>query len=146
MRDSPTYFATARLGTIYQTGSLVLAIILNATVTLCTLFVPKMYYLFFIKQTDSQPDTMTSLKHVDKSTSFPTFTSLPLPTHSVTSAPQNTSQAAQEVPVLTTENKSYGKLAHTENHTESAGTDGLQVSGDTFQKYTDASTQTHSII
>jgi ABC-type branched-subunit amino acid transport system substrate-binding protein len=43
----PIYFAaTARLGVVYQTGSLMLAIILNATITLCCLFVPKIYYLF----------------------------------------------------------------------------------------------------
>ena len=41
----PFYFGTAKLGTVYQSGSLVLAIILNATVTLCTLFVPKVYFL-----------------------------------------------------------------------------------------------------
>ena len=41
-----TYYATASLGTIYQTGSLVIAIILNATVTLCSLFVPKVYFLY----------------------------------------------------------------------------------------------------
>ena len=41
-----TYYATASLGTIYQTGSLMIAIILNATVTLCSLFVPKVYFLY----------------------------------------------------------------------------------------------------
>ena len=42
----PFYFGSAILGAVYQTGSLMLAIILNATVTLCTLFVPKIYFLF----------------------------------------------------------------------------------------------------
>lgn len=41
-----TYYATASLGTLYQTGSLMIAIIMNATVTLCTLFVPKVYFLY----------------------------------------------------------------------------------------------------
>ena len=62
----PTYYATANLGTIYQTGSLVLAIILNATVTLCILFVPKIYFIFTGKQTDhfSQSGTCTTTKHL----------------------------------------------------------------------------------
>ena len=43
----PTYIAAATvLGVIYQTGALVLTIILNAFVTLFFLFVPKLYFLF----------------------------------------------------------------------------------------------------
>ena len=42
----PTYYSTATLGTIYQTGSQVLVIILNASVTLGILFLPKIYFLF----------------------------------------------------------------------------------------------------
>ena len=49
----PTYYATANLGTIYQTGSLVIAIILNATVTLCILFAPKISFIFTKEQTDA---------------------------------------------------------------------------------------------
>ena len=42
----PTYLtATATLGVVYQTGSLMLTIILNASITLCCLFMPKIYYL-----------------------------------------------------------------------------------------------------
>ena len=41
----PTYFATAELGTVYQTTSLVLAITLSGTTTLCLLFMPKLYFL-----------------------------------------------------------------------------------------------------
>ena len=128
----PTYFATASLGTIYQTGSLVLAIILNATVTLCILFLPKIFYLLFTKQTESQSDPMTSLnlKHIDKPISF-MITSLPLSTHSVMSTHQGTSQT-QKVSVLTTENESDKKSCkqtHTGNCTDSAGLDGLQASG-----------------
>ena len=129
----PTYFATtARLGTIYQTGSLVLAIILNATVTLCILFLPKIFYLLFTKQTESQSDPMTSLnlKHIDKPISF-MITSLPLSTNSVMSAHQGTSQT-QKVSVLTTENerdKKSCKQTHTGDCTDSAGLDGLQASG-----------------
>ena len=41
----PTYFATAKLGSIYQTSSLVIAIILTATTTLCCLFAPKVLLL-----------------------------------------------------------------------------------------------------
>jgi metabotropic glutamate receptor 2/3 len=41
----PTYFATAKLGSVYQTSSLVLAIILTATTTLGCLFAPKILLL-----------------------------------------------------------------------------------------------------
>ena len=51
----PTYFAsTVRLGTVFQTGSLMLAVILNASVTLCCLFVPKIYFLFSRMQKDQE--------------------------------------------------------------------------------------------
>ena len=56
----PTYFATTTvLGTVYETGSLMLAIILNATVTLCILFFPKVYGLFFTKDKIDSPITRT---------------------------------------------------------------------------------------
>lgn len=42
----PTYFATAKLGTVYRTGSQMVTIILSATTTLCCLFLPKIYFLF----------------------------------------------------------------------------------------------------
>ena len=42
----PTYYSTASLGTVFQTGSLTLVIILNAFITLFILFVPKIYFLF----------------------------------------------------------------------------------------------------
>ena len=71
----PTYYATAILGTIYQTGSLVIVITLNATMTLCILFLPKVYYLFFRKHTKCQSDTFTGFKHVD-TTKPPTSLSL----------------------------------------------------------------------
>ena len=46
----PTYFITAALRTRFHTGSLVIAIILSATVTLCCLLVPKVYFLFLRKR------------------------------------------------------------------------------------------------
>ncbi len=42
----PTYFATASLGSLYQSSSLMIAIILSATTTLCCLFMPKVFVLF----------------------------------------------------------------------------------------------------
>ena len=42
----PTYLGTAQLGSIYQTVSLVIAIILSATTTLGCLFMPKVFILF----------------------------------------------------------------------------------------------------
>ena len=66
----PTYFATTTvLGTIYETGSLMLIIILNASVTLCIFFVPKIYYLFFGEKGDSTFES--------KSTQMATITMLP---------------------------------------------------------------------
>ena len=66
----PTYFATTSvLGTVYETGSLTLTIILNATITLSILFLPKLYRLFFIKEKNSP----------SKSTGFATIT-VTLPT------------------------------------------------------------------
>ena len=59
----PTYFATAKLGSIYKTSSLVLAIILSATTTLCCLFVPKVSVLFkqLVKQKgESNPVVSTN--------------------------------------------------------------------------------------
>ena len=55
----PTYFATTSvLGTVYETGSLMLAIILNATITLCILFLPKVYGLFFTKSDSPNSKTL----------------------------------------------------------------------------------------
>ena len=56
-----TYFATARLGTVYQTSSLVLAIALSATTTLCCLFMPKIYFLYSqVRKSGSQSDSQHS--------------------------------------------------------------------------------------
>ena len=54
----PTYLGTAQLGSIYQTVSLVIAIILSATTTLGCLFMPKVFILFkqlIKREKDSQP-------------------------------------------------------------------------------------------
>ena len=56
----PAYFVTTALQTSFHTGSLVMAIILSATVTLCCLLVPKVYFLFSRKRKGSSgyPTTM----------------------------------------------------------------------------------------
>lgn len=41
----PTYFATAKLGAVFQTSSLTIAIILSATTTLACLFIPRIILL-----------------------------------------------------------------------------------------------------
>ena len=85
----PTYFATTTvLGTVYETGSLMLAIILNATVTLCILFLPKIYCLFFVGEKDSP-----------KSTGMPTI-SVTLPTSSTAASPHDERRASNG-PMLT---------------------------------------------
>ena len=45
----PTYFATANLNSVYQTSSLIMAIVLSATTTLACLFMPKIFLLFKLK-------------------------------------------------------------------------------------------------
>ena len=52
----PAYFITTALHTSFHTGSLVIAIILSATVTLCCLLVPKVYFLFLGKRKGSESD------------------------------------------------------------------------------------------
>lgn len=42
----PIYFATVKLGTIFQTGTLVFAVLLSASTTLLCLFVPKVVLVF----------------------------------------------------------------------------------------------------
>jgi len=42
----PTYLATAKLNSIYQTISLIIAIVLTTTTTLVCLFMPKVYLIF----------------------------------------------------------------------------------------------------
>lgn len=41
----PAYFATARLGSLFRTGSQVFAIVMSATTTLVCLFFPKLYFI-----------------------------------------------------------------------------------------------------
>ena len=57
----PTYFITTALRTSFHTGSLVIAIILSATVTLCCLLVPKVYFLFSRKKKESDQNPTTSM-------------------------------------------------------------------------------------
>ena len=73
----PTYFATTTvLGTVYETGSLMLAIILNATVTLCILFLPKVVRLFIaIAKQEKESNSKTKTHALQE-----VFKPLPLPT------------------------------------------------------------------
>ena len=57
----PTYFITTALRTSFHTGSLVIAIILSATVTLCCLLLPKVYFLFSRKKKGSDQNPTTSM-------------------------------------------------------------------------------------
>ena len=62
-----TFFATARLGTVYQTSSLVLAIALSATTTLCCLFMPKIYFLYSqVRKDSSSPCDSQASHHRDR--------------------------------------------------------------------------------
>ena len=111
----PIYFtATSVLGTVFQTGSLILVIIFNALVTLCILFLPKIHCLFFVKASGSQFET----------TPLPSHTGLSLPRMSVPQAQTNASPA-----VLTISNVGKG-----EDETELNGVD--------IMGYADATTQT----
>lgn len=57
----PTYFATARLGAVFQTSSLTIAIILSATTTLACLFVPKIILLFTQLKEKNKSETNHSM-------------------------------------------------------------------------------------
>ena len=59
----PTYFATAGLGTIFQTSSQVLAIDFSATTTLCFLFMPKIYFLFSKMRKEQSTNNSHSSSH-----------------------------------------------------------------------------------
>ena len=114
----PTYFATTTLlGTFYQAGSLMLAIILNASVTLCILFVPKLYYLFAGKKDDSPFGT--------KSTPMATLTMLP---------PTSTAQSSS------IDAKSTVSATETKNGVDIANSSALSFRN--TSKYADAATQT----
>lgn len=61
----PTYFATIKLGTVYQTSTLVFAVLLSASTTLACLFFPKVILLFItlVKEKRSEQEkqqTMTT--------------------------------------------------------------------------------------
>ncbi len=59
----PTYFATATLGTVYQTSSQVIAIAMSATTTLCCLFVPKVYFLLSGIRKDQNSNSYSQSTH-----------------------------------------------------------------------------------
>ena len=59
----PVYFATVNLGTLFQTVSLVLGIILSASTTLCCLFISKVIILF----THIQEEKQTTIHKTKKS-------------------------------------------------------------------------------
>ena len=98
----PIYFAAiARLGVIFQTGSLVLAIILNASVTLSCLFVPKIYFLFSTVHKDhtthaSQFETASIQKNLNASMeprpSLPTVPAIKIPDKTIKKLMDNFTQ------------------------------------------------------
>ena len=134
----PTYYATANLGTIYQTGSLVLAIILNATVTLCILFVPKVYFIFARKETEhfTQSSNYTTTKRIssiDKKLS--TFPSLHLP------APGGDSGKSANTSVPIPQHNAVGLTKGNYSNTGSMDVERPHAL-DVVQQLVDASTQT----
>lgn len=58
----PTYFATIKLGTVYQTSTLVFAVLLSASTTLACLFFPKVILLFIklAKEKKSEDEKTTT--------------------------------------------------------------------------------------
>ena len=115
------YIATAVLRSLSQTRILVLAIILNASVTLCILFAPKIYYLL-IKKTDSEFET--------KSTAMPTPTIISL--RSPAAVLGQTDASNPTGPAVTA-------IVVNSGHLNSADP---QTTETTFGKCTDVSTQT----
>lgn len=121
----PVYFATTTLlGTIYETGSLMLVIILNASVTLCILFLPKIYYLFFAKKSDN---IITS-----KSTPLAMLAVLPTPSN----LPDQTSSLNTK-PALAADDAKNGDVT-----TDHVGNGNIEISKKAVPKYVDAFTQT----
>ena len=59
----PIYFATADLGTIFQTATLVFGVIMSATTTLLCLFFSKVFILFRKKKKEETTNTQQSSKH-----------------------------------------------------------------------------------
>ena len=68
----PTYLATAKLGSIYKTCSLVMAIILSATTTLCCLFMPKVFLLYkqLVKGKTEKSKNLSSIDGITTKSSF----------------------------------------------------------------------------
>ena len=60
----PTYFATITLGSIYQTSSLVIAVLLSASTTLSCLFIPKVLLVFIqvAKEKEKKKETKQAIK------------------------------------------------------------------------------------
>ena len=119
----PTYYATASLGTIYQTGSLVIAIILNATVTLCTLFVPKIYFLFsrLQKDHDSQLDSVSNRRYTSNGTSQRIASCNRI-------GAEPLARRCVSIPAL------MHRLEENNNHDVIAGSHGLPASDEIFQR------------
>ena len=59
------YYVTTKLHAIFQTGTVAISIILSATVTLCCLLVPKVYFMFSNKKND-QSEQGTGTKNLDR--------------------------------------------------------------------------------
>ena len=131
----PTYYSTAGLGTVFQTGSLTLVIILNAFITLFILFVPKIYFLFSHqirgKSTSSGTETNTyqreksRLGSIDKQ-----FSSL-----AFLSSGSSSIKMAEGAP-----NNHSGLPMVAEE--DEGGKDGRETSSETAKLLVDASTQT----
>ena len=116
----PIYFATTSLlGTIYQTGSLMLVIILNASITLCFLFAPKIYYLFFKKQKENKSELFTMKPINEKVVPYITVD---------TSSPQRQPSPNRQ---------KQGEIKT--SHADSAA---VEMNGKVFKRFVDTSTQT----
>ena len=141
----PAYIATstARLDAIYQTGSLMLAIILNASITLGILFIPKIYFLFSKLQKDhySQSETYTSNNKHKSSLDQR------LATFQMSVLGCDTSKSETALPPAG--DKGSGESGHSQAHagtlldSSTSGPEGHQAEGEVMLTCIDVSTQTH---
>ena len=131
----PTYFATTYLlGTEYQTGSLMLVIILNASITLGFLFGPKVYYVFFGKEKEIRSETFMLKNLNEKCGPIPMVNTSSLPT---VLGGRTTSNVSDTKESSITDLKSGG--IDTKPHADGAA---IQVNGKPLCNFADATTQT----
>ena len=74
----PTYFTT--FYAVHQAALLATCLILNATITLCCLFLPKIYSIFYMDESNMKFLTMSTATHPDTGDNWPYITGVDIMT------------------------------------------------------------------